>query len=150
MPDLPSDSERSKFERAASTVERSGKLIRKFNHKELTEASNRQTTVSVSPSINFEGRSSVVATDGQERVSKDPNSIMMPKIDARQLEASVDIQKIDLDKRVEKLNQQTNQFKAFRMSTAGQTSRSSRKLMTGLLAAKECTLFPIVVRLTSA
>ena len=68
---------------------------------------------------------------------------MMPKIDARQLEASVDIQKIDLDKRVEKLNQQTNQFKV-QMSTAGQTGQIA------LLAAKECTLFPIVVRPTSA
>ena len=124
MPDLPSDSERSKVERAASTVERSGKLIRQFNHNELTETSHRQTSQSVSPSINFEGRSSVVATDGQERVSKDLNSIMMPKIDARQLEVSVDDQKIDLDKRVEKLNQQTNQFKV-QMSTAGQSGQVS-------------------------
>jgi hypothetical protein len=124
MPDSPSGSERSKVERTASTVERSGKLIRQFNHKGLTEASNRQTSQSVSPSINFEGRSSVVATDGQERVLKDPNSIMVPKIDARQLEASVDIQKIDLNKRVEKLNQQTNQFKV-QMSTAGQSSQIS-------------------------
>ena len=124
MPDLPSDSERSKVERAASTVERSGKLIRQFNHNELTETPHRQTNQSVSPSINFEGRSSVVATDGQERVSKDPNSIMMPKIDARQLEVSVDDQKNDLNKRVEKLNQQTNQFKV-QMSTAGQSGQVS-------------------------
>jgi hypothetical protein len=124
MPDSPSGSERSKVERAASTVERSGKLIRQFNHKGLTEVSNRQTSQSVSPSINFEGRSSVVATDGQERVLKDPNSIMMPKIDARQLEVSVDYQKNDLNKRVEKLNQQTNQFKV-QMSTAGQSGQVS-------------------------
>lgn len=115
--DLASDGERSK-------VERSGELGRQSNHKELTEASNRQKSQSVSSSINFEGRSSVVAKDGQELVSKGAGAIMPANTDARQLEGSGGVQKVDVDKHMEKLIQHANQFKV-QLSTADQSRLTS-------------------------
>ena len=118
MPELAFDSERPKVERTASTVERNGESLRQFNHEKLTEASNSQTRQPVPPSVNIEGRSSAVPKDGQERVLKVSNSPMTPKIDTSNLEALLDVPKVDLNKPVEKVNQDSNQLNVQRPTAA--------------------------------